>query len=89
MPYRIKSGFVLRQICGETVLFGEGPELLNYGQMICLNETAAWLWEHATGDFTVEQLAEALTEEYDVSPELARKDVEAIVRQWKELGLIE
>ena len=58
---RLKDGFVLRDVCGEKVIMGEGVGALDFGHLLCLNETAAWLWEKAgsMGDFTVEALAEA------------------------------
>jgi hypothetical protein len=88
---KLKKGFVLREVCGERVVVGEGLETINFGKMISLNETAAVLWKKAAelGEFTTEQLAEALTAEYEVSPEQARKDVETLTAQWTEVGLIE
>ena len=87
---KIKNGFVLREVCGEKVIVGEGVETINFGKLISLNETAAMLWTKAgeLGDFTVEQLADALTEEYEVSRENALSDVEKLTARWKEIGLI-
>ena len=77
---RIKNGFVLREVCGEQVIMGEGVGALDFGKLLCLNETAAWLWQKASeGDFTIESLTEALCDEYEVSAEQAKADVAAIV----------
>ena len=59
---RIKQGFVLRDVCGEKVIVGEGLGAVNFGKLLSLNETAAWLWEQAVaiGDFNVEQLTQKL-----------------------------
>ena len=59
---KIKKGFVLREVCGEKVIVGEGLETINFGKLISVNDTAAMLWQKATelGDFTIEQLADAL-----------------------------
>ena len=86
-----KKGFVLRQVCGENVIVAEGIETVNFNKLISLNETAAWLWNKATelGDFTEEQLADALCAEYDVEHERALSDIQKSVAQWKEIGLIE
>jgi hypothetical protein len=86
-----KEGFVLRTVCGENVIVGEGLGTIDFGKLISLNETAAWLWKKADemGDFSVESLSEALCEEYEVSAEQARADVAKIVGQWQELGIIE
>ncbi|PWJ61486.1 MULTISPECIES: PqqD family protein [unclassified Fibrobacter] len=87
---KIKNGFVLRDVCGEQVIMGEGVGALNFGRLLCLNDTAAFLWKVAAeGEFTVNSLAEKLCEEYDVTLDQATKDVTAIVDQWKEVDVIE
>ncbi len=86
-----KEGFVLRQVCGENVIVGEGLGTIDFGKLISLNETAAWLWKKAgkMGDFDIESLTDALCEEYEVSKEKAYKDVQKMVNQWQELKIVE
>ena len=88
---RIKKGFVLREVCGEQVIMGEGLGALDFGKLLCLNETAAWLWERAVaaGDFTAEDLAKALSDEYDVDAARALADVTAIVGEWQKVNVLE
>ena len=88
---RIKKGFVLREVCGERVIIGEGLGAINFGKMLTLNETAGWLWKEAQamGDFTVEALADKLCEEYDVDADEARKDVADIIAEWQNVNVIE
>ena len=88
---KIKKGFVLRTVCGENVIVGEGLDAINFGRMLCLNETAAWLWKQALeqGDFTAESLAKALCNEYEVTPEQALSDVKETIESWTKLGVIE
>lgn len=88
---RIKKGFVLREVCGEQVIMGEGLGALDFGKLLCLNETAAWLWERAVaaGDFTTEDLAKALCDEYDVDSARALADVTAIVGEWQKVNVLE
>jgi hypothetical protein len=88
---KIKSGFVLRQVCGENVIVGEGLGAINFGKMLALNETAAWLWQQAKaqGDFTVDSLTEALCEEYDVTADESKADVASIIAEWQNVGVIE
>jgi hypothetical protein len=86
-----KKGFILRTVCGENVIVGEGLETINFGKLISLNESAAYLWKRATdmGDFTAQQLADALQEEYEVSSEQALNDVERIISEWQKVGIVE
>lgn len=88
---KIKEGFVLRDVCGEKVIVAEGASTIDFGKLISVNETAAWLFGKAEelGDFTVAALAKALCSEYDVSEQQATADIEAIVGKWKEAGLLE
>ena len=88
---KIKKGFVLRTVCGENVIVGEGLDAINFGRMLCLNETAAWLWKQALeqGDFTAQSLANALCTEYEVTPEQALTDVKETINQWTELKVVE
>ncbi len=88
---RIKNGFVLRQVCGENVIMGEGLGAINFGKLLALNETAAWVWKQARemGDFTIETLADKLCEEYEVQTNEARQDVADLIDEWKKVDVIE
>jgi hypothetical protein len=88
---RIRNGFVLRQVCGEDVIVGEGLGAINFGKLLALNETAAWLWREAQqqGEFTVDSLADSLCESYEVSADEARKDITAILDEWQKTGITE
>ncbi|MCL4101210.1 Coenzyme PQQ synthesis protein D (PqqD) [Fibrobacter sp. UWH9] len=87
---KIKNGFVLRDVCGEKVIMGEGLGALDFGRLLCLNDTAAFLWNEASqGEFTVDSLAERLCQEYEVSEAQAKADVSAIVAQWQEVKVVE
>ena len=86
-----KEGFVLRTVCGENVIVGEGLGTIDFGKLISLNETAAWLWKKAgeMGDFDIDSLTAALCEEYEVEQNQARADVTKMVTQWQEIGIVE
>ena len=86
---KIKDGFVLREVCGERVIVGEGLGAIDFGRLLALNETAAWLWKEAKemGEFDVNLLSDKLCEEYDVTPDEARQDVAAILAEWQSVGV--
>lgn len=88
---RQKKGFTLRNVCGENVIVAEGLEVINFNKLLSLNETAAYLWQKASeiGDFTAEQLADKLCEEYEVTREQALKDVEQMMAEWQKIGVVE
>ena len=82
---------MLRTVCGEKVIVGEGLGAIDFGKLVSLNATAAWIWEKAgeLGEFTTEEMAAALCEAYEVDADTARADVENLISQWKELGIVE
>ena len=82
---------MLRNVCGENVITGEGLDAIDFGRLLCLNETATWLWRRAEeqGVFTVDSLADALCEEYDVNADQARQDVSAMLAEWQNIGVVE
>lgn len=86
---KIKEGFVLRTICGENVISGEGSANVNFSKLISLNESAAFLFKKVQGtEFTAEDLCNYLTEEYEVDEQRALNDAKVLCEQWKNAGLI-
>ena len=88
---KLKKGFILREVCGENVIVGEGLEAFNFGQMLALNPSAAWLWKKSQemGEFTIDSLAGSLCEHYDVSLDQAKQDVTNIVTEWINVGVVD
>ncbi len=88
---RIKKDFVLREVCGQNVVVGDGLKSIDFRKLLALNETAAWLWKEAQaqGNFTVESLTERLCEEYDVTAEEARSCVTELLEKLDKEGVIE
>lgn len=87
---KIKEGFILRQICGEYVVVGEGLAQVNFNKMLSLNESAAYLWQEVSGKaFTREDLVKLLLDKYDVSEERAAADVDKLMAIWLEQGVAE
>lgn len=85
-----KKGFVLRQVCGEHIVVAEGKENIDYTNIISMNESSAYLWKEIQDkEFTAEDLAELLLQEYEVEADIAQKDSQLLVKQWKDAGIIE
>lgn len=79
---KIKEGFILRKIAGQTVVLPTGGDL-DLNMMITLNETGAFLWGHLQEETDEAALVRALLAEYDVTPEIAAKAVAAFVEKLK------
>ena len=86
---KIKNGFVLRKVGGESVVVPVGAMSKEFHGMINLNETGALLWKFYTEEHTVEDGVAALLAEYDVEEEIARRDVENFCKVIIENGFAE
>ena len=86
---KTKQGFNLRQICGEHILLAEGKENIDFSNIISLNETAAFLWQQLTDkEFTPEDMAQLLVENYEVDQETALSDARVLAAEWQKAGIV-
>jgi hypothetical protein len=86
---KTKIGFRLRELGGDYILIGESVELVNFNNLITLNETAAYLWKNVEGkEFDVDTLTQLLLDEYDVTDDIARKDAQNTIDEWENIGII-
>ena len=86
---KIIEGFRLRKLGKEHIVVGEGLAQVNFNKMISLNSSAAYLWESVEGkDFSVEDLVSLLLDKYEVEEDIARRDAEALAKNWLEAGVI-
>jgi hypothetical protein len=87
---KIKKGFVLRKIGDEMIIVGEGLEQVNFNKIICINESATYLWNECYDKtFEVETFADLLFERYEVTQKQAQTDAKELIDKWMEAGLIE
>ena len=84
---KLKEGFVLRTVAGETVVLPTGG-ITNFDMMITLNGTGRFLWELLEKGAEKEELVAALLKEYDVTEDKAAESVEAFVSRLKELDFL-
>ena len=84
---KLKEGFVLRTVAGETVVLPTGG-ITNFDMMITLNGTGRFRWEALEKGAEKEELVAALLKEYDVTEEKAAESVDAFVSRLKELDFL-
>lgn len=84
---KLKEGFLLRQVAGQTVVLPTSAEL-DLNMMITLNETGTFLWERLVEETDEAALVKALLAEYDVDEETARKAVSAFVQKLNDNGFL-
>ena len=84
---KIKEGFLLKEVAGSHVVISVGK--VDFDGMITLNDSAVLLWKKLCNGATEEELVSLLLEEYDVSEDLARRDVTAFLATLSDADLIE
>ncbi len=69
------SGFLIRQVAGRYVLAPVGDMVKSFSGMITMNATGKFLWDLLEQDQTVDSLAQALVDNYEVEFDKAKEDV--------------
>ena len=86
---KINANFVLRQVAGAWIVLSVADETVNFNGMLTLNETGIMLWHLLEKGSTREALAEALTDEYDVTYAEALADVDEYIGKLERAGCLE
>ena len=84
---KLKDGFVLRTVAGDTIVVPTG-DTLDLNMMITLNETGKFLWEKLEKGAETEELVAALLEEYDVDETTAKEHIAAFVEKLNGHGFL-
>ena len=85
---KLKEGFILREVAGETVVIPSGDDL-DLNMMITLNETGKFLWERLEQGVLEGDLVDALCAEYEVTRERASAAVCSFIEKLNDHGFLE
>lgn len=84
----IKEGFILRKMPGMNIVMPTGANVKEFKGALILNDTGARIFSELKDGKTVEETAQTLTWEYDVTYEKAVSDIEKTIASLKEAGVI-
>lgn len=85
---RLKNGFVLRDVAGQTVVIATGEASEHFHGMIKLNDTGKVIWQGLAAGKTEAEIAADLTNDFDVDESRAASDVKAFVERMNEQGFL-
>lgn len=85
---QLKNDFTIREIAGDYIVVPTGENYLDFGAVISLNESGAFLWDQLQSDKNADDLCVALVNEYGIDTEVAMADVTEFIALLKEHGLI-
>ena len=81
---KISPKALSRELDGETVLVN-----LDTGMYFGLDEVGTVIWNHIQEGVAVEDIPGKLTEAFEVEEDVARTDLEALIGELRENGLVE
>ena len=76
----LKSRFVSREVDKELILVPLTGNIAKMNEMFTLNETAKIIWENMDKVESENDLTALITDEFDVSVEIAAADVNAFIK---------
>ena len=85
---KLKQEFVLRSIAGENVLIPVTGLDNKFDGLISLNESGVVIWKALESGCDEDAIVNALLEEYEVTEEKARQDVQNLLNQLRVLGIL-
>lgn len=86
---RLKENLTLRKIADEYIAILTVDGVADYTQAIALNETAAYLLQETLmNEFSAEDWVKLLTDRYEISEEQASLDIDKLLKDLREIGII-
>lgn len=76
---KIREGFVVRKVAGVNVVISVESKADENNHMIQLNDTGLLLWDRLVVGAEKEELVQLLLGEYDVTEDVARRDVDTFI----------
>lgn len=86
---KIKDSFIINQIGDEYIVVPTDDSVTDFGAMISLNETGAFLWESLKNEISIESLCKKVTKEFNIDEKTAMNDTLEFIEILKEKNLLE
>ena len=84
----IKKELIKREIAGDTILVPVGKTVYDSNGLFILNELGAFLWDRLEAAETEQELLQMILDEYEVTEDVAAKDLHTFLENLRELGII-
>lgn len=86
---KLKKGIIMEKAGDGYIAVATGDASKKFNGFIRNNQTADFIFRQLTEEKTEEQLVAALLEKYDVSEEVALKDVRAVIEKIRKVGILD
>ena len=86
---KVSDQFVLKVVAGNYVVVPVGQKAVNFNAIIHLNQVGAFIFKKLQeDDLSLEQVAKAIVEEYDIDEQTALNDAANFISKLKENGIL-
>ena len=86
---KIKQGFVVREIAGQSIVVALGDASKSFNGMIKLNETGRIIWDMLSEGKDADRIVERILSEYDADKETVQNDVNTFIQTLSEANILE
>lgn len=84
----IKKELIKREIAGDVILVPVGKSVYDANGLFVMNELAAFIWDILPNVDTEAEVCKAVLEAYDVSEEIAARDVADFLGRLKQMEIL-
>ncbi|WP_148135302.1 PqqD family protein [Candidatus Formimonas warabiya] len=85
---KIKEGYILREVAGNSVVVAVGKTALDFNGLITLNSTGVFLWKMLEKDADEQALVAAMLREYEIDAPTAKTDIAEFIDKLKGADLL-
>ena len=85
---KINKELVKRDIAGDTILVPVGKTVYDSNGLFILNELGSFLWDRLEAAENEEELLHAVLNEYEVTENVAEKDLRTFLDKLREMGIL-
>lgn len=86
---KINENFMLREFADEYIVVPTGEAAVHLNGIMNLTETGALIWKGIQANKTREEIIKDLLEEYNVTEEVAQRDVNGFINELILVGIAE
>ena len=81
----LKNRYVARQVGNELIIVPLAGNVAQMNALFTLNETGKFIWENISAESSLDNLADAMTGEFEIDSETAQRDIEIFLNKLKSI----
>lgn len=85
---KFNTDYVIKKVGDEALLVKQSKKSVDYSKVITLNSTSLLIVEGVMNNLSIDDIAEKIIAEYDVSKEKAKQDIIVTINQLKTLNIV-